>query len=400
MTERLYYNPSHKLDFTAQVTAVIELEAGRCAIELDRTAFYPTGGGQPTDTGTLATARVIECIEAQDEGVLHIIEGPAPQVGDTVQGRVDEARRRDHMQQHTGQHILSQSFISLFQAETRGFRMFEEVSEIDIALDNPTDARIETAVDLANEIIWENRAINALQVTPEEAARLPLRKDSGRAGVLRLIEIDRFDLTPCGGTHARHTGTVGLIAVRSWSRAKGLTRLEFLAGERALTDYRRANGTARHVAALFSVGRDDTPEAIVRLREEGKQLQRRLRELETIAARVEAAQIVKETAPRSDGLRMVVRVEPTRDAEYLKALALALAAEPQVVALLATPDKNDSIKLVFARSANVPGDMNALMRNICTQLNGRGGGRSDFAQGGGRHTPELAALLLQQAEKV
>ncbi len=400
MTERLYYNPAHNLEFTAQVSSVIPLEAGRCAVELDRTAFYPTGGGQPTDTGTLAAARVVECLEAKDEGVLHIVEGAAPRPGDTVTGRVDADRRRDHTQQHTGQHILSQAFMSLFQAETRGFRIFEEVSEIDVALGNPTDARIETAVDLANEIIWENRSVNVLQVTPEEAAQLPLRKDSEREGLLRLVEIERFDLTPCGGTHARRTGDIGVIAVRSWSRAKGLTRLEFMAGERVVADYRRANSTARHVAALFSVARDDTPEAIVRLREEGKQLQRRLRELETIAARVEAAQIVKETAPRSDGLRMVVRVEPTRDAEYLKALALALAAEPQVVALLATPDKNDSIKLVFARSANVPGDMNALMRNICTQLNGRGGGRSDFAQGGGRHTPELAALLLQQAEKV
>ncbi len=400
-TERLYYNDSQLLEFTAQVTSVVELERGHHAVELNRTAFYPTGGGQPTDVGTLNEARVLECLETSDDSVLHVIEGTAPRVGDTVQGQVDWVRRRDHIQQHTGQHILSQSFVALFAADTRGFRVNDETCEIDVDLDSPTDTRIEDAVNLANTIIWDNRPVHILSATPEQAAAMPLRKDPGRAGVLRLIQVEDFDLTPCGGTHAARTGEVGVLLVRSWSRAKGLTRIEFVAGMRALSDYRRANGTARHVAALFSVGRDDTPESVVRLREDNKQLQHRLRELEEIAARVEAEAVLQKTAPRAGGLRVVARLYPERDAEALKTLALAFIAQPQVVVLLAASDAaTDTARLVFARSVDANGDMNALMRDACKHLAGRGGGRPDLAQGGGRNAPELMNLLAELAAKL
>ena len=170
---------------------------------------------------------------------------------------------------------------------------------------------------------------------------------------------------------------------------------------RALSDYRRANGTARHVAALFSVGRDDTPESIVRLREENKRLQHRLRELEEIAARVEAEAVLQKTAPRAGGLRLVTGIYPERDAEALKTLAFAFIAQPQVAVLLAAPDTaTDTARLVFARSADVAGDMNTLMRDACAQLNGRGGGRPDLAQGGGRNAPELMGLLNELAAKL
>jgi alanyl-tRNA synthetase len=403
-TQRLYYDDSHLLEFTAQVVSVIELEKGRRAVELDRTAFYPTGGGQPCDTGILNDARVTECIETSDDSVIHIVEpgaGDPPRVGDAMAGRVDFARRRDHIQQHTGQHILSQSFVALFEAETRSFRMLDEVCEIDVALDSPTDTRIEDAVNLANTIIWDNRPVQAAQVTPEEAAQLPLRKDPGRPGLLRVVEVAGFDLTPCGGTHAKQTGEVGMLAVRSWSRAKGLTRVEFVAGVRLHQDYRRANGTARHVAALFSVARDETPESVVRLREENKELLRRVRELEHIAARVEAANLLANTAPRADGLHVVTGIFPERDAEALKALAFALVAQPRVAALLATHDaEHKTARLVFARSQDAPGDMNALMRHACRQLGGRGGGHPDFAQGGGRHAPQLMSILAELAAKL
>ncbi|MBV9211904.1 MAG: alanyl-tRNA editing protein, partial [Acidobacteria bacterium] len=201
-TERLYYHDSHLTEFEARVVAVSPHTSGGAAVKLDRTAFYPTGGGQPTDTGTLDEARVVECIDEEEAGVLHVIAGAsAPQVGSLVRGRVDWDRRQDHMQQHTGQHLLSQAFIELFKAETRGFRMMEQVSEIDVALDNPTDEKIERAVLLANRVVWEDRPISAREVSRDEAARLSLRKESEREGLLRLIEIEGFDLTPCGGTH-------------------------------------------------------------------------------------------------------------------------------------------------------------------------------------------------------
>ena len=186
-TERLYYQDSRLLEFDARVISLSELDDGQIAVTLDRTAFYPTGGGQPTDTGTLGDARVVDCIDAEDEGVLHVIQGPAPEVGDTVHGKIDWLRRLDHLQQHTGQHILSAAFVQLFDAPTLSFRVLDHECEIDVALENPTDERIEQAVDLANQIIWESRPISIRQVTSEEAAALPLRKEPARAGELRLI---------------------------------------------------------------------------------------------------------------------------------------------------------------------------------------------------------------------
>jgi alanyl-tRNA synthetase len=470
VTERLYYHDSHLIEFEARVIDQTERVSGWTAITLDRTAFYPTGGGQPSDTGTIAGVRVVECIDDEANGILHVIQGRAPAVGSTVQGRVDWPRRLDHMQQHTGQHILSQAFVTLFNAPTLSFRVLEESCEIDVDLNNPTTEAIERAVGLANNVIWEDRAIAIKEVSPSEASGLPLRKEPARAGDLRVIEIEGFDLTPCGGTHAYRTGEVGIIVVRHWERAKGLTRIEFLAGNRALADYRRANATARNIAALFSAARDDTPALALRMVEENKDLHRRMRALEELAARVEAEELLREsedpnraadmtnrrlsaqrnsdstraavadnsrwlTAQRDSAslraagmdnkpellgernppaailkdvstpevvksadsettTRIITKIFEQRDAESLKHLALALISHPHVVALLASRDI-DAARLVFARSASAPGDMNKLMREACALLEGRGGGKADLAQGGGKNVGRLEEALSQ-----
>jgi alanyl-tRNA synthetase len=319
---------------------------------------------------------------------LHVIQGRAPEVGTTVTGRIDWPRRLDHIQQHTGQHILSQAFETLFLAPTRGFRVLHDSCEIDVELTNPTNELIERAVELANNVVWEDRQITIKSVTAAEAARLPLRKDSSRAGELRLIEIEGFDLTPCGGTHAYRTGEVGMIAVRTWERAKGLTRIEFAAGRRALADYRRANQTARAAAALFSASRDDAAKLTARMLEENKELHRRLRTLEELAAEVEASKLLDNSSPNAAGVRVVTQIFDNRDAESLKRMALALIAQPGTIALLGSREKENA-RLVFARSADAPGDMNALMRKACATLDGRGGGKADLAQGGGKDVEKL-----------
>jgi alanyl-tRNA synthetase len=387
VTERLYYSDSHLIEFEARVVDVTDRVSGWTAVVLNRTAFYPTGGGQPSDTGTLNGSRVVECIDDGEEGVLHVVQGAAPARDAIVKGRVDWSRRLDHMQQHTGQHILSQAFVTLFNAPTRSFRVLESSCEIDIELSNPTTEIIERAVELANNVIWEDRAITILNVTADEAAELPLRKGPARAGELRLIEIEGFDLTPCGGTHAVRTGEVGMIAVRSWERAKGLTRIEFVAGTRALADYRKANRSAREIAALFSAGRDDAPHLAAQMIDENKELHRRVRVLEEVAAGVEAEKLL---ATARDGV--VVHIFDGRDAESLKKLAHALIAEPKIVALLASRDK-DTARLVFARSADTHGDMSALMGEACAMLGGRGGGKPELAQGGGKNVNKLQDAL-------
>ena len=387
VTERLYYSDSHLIEFDARVVDLSDRVSGWTAIVLDRTAFYPTGGGQPSDTGTLNGARVEECIDDGENGVLHVIKGAAPSRGALVHGRVDWSRRLDHMQQHTGQHILSQAFVTLFNAPTKSFRVLDASCEIDVDLNNSTSEVIERAVELANNVVWEDRAITIRNVTSTEAAELPLRKEPARDGDLRLIEIEGFDLTPCGGTHAYRTGEVGMIAVRSWERAKGLTRIEFVAGTRALADYRKANKSAREVAALFSTGRDDAPYVAAQMVEEHKELNRRIRVLEESVAEAEAAKLL---ARARDGV--VFEIFESRDAESLKRLAHALTMHPGTVALLASRDK-DTARLVFARSADAVGDMNALMREACAMLDGRGGGKPEIAQGGGKNVSKIGAAL-------
>ncbi len=455
-TERLYYHDSRLLEFDATVISVSERDDGQVAVILDRTAFYPTGGGQPTDTGTLGEARVVDCIDVESDGVLHMIQGSVPEIGDRVHGKIDWLRRLDHLQQHTGQHILSAAFVRLFDAPTHSFRVLEHECEIDVALDDPTDERIEQAVDLANQIIWENRPMTIRHVTSVEAANLPLRKEPSREGELRVIEIQDFDLTPCGGTHAKSTGEVGVIAVRSWERAKGLTRIQFMAGIRVLADYRKANRTARDVAALFSAGREDSPVLVGQLVGENKRLRRRVSELEQVACRVEAEDLLRASSPTvregvesasdsnrvdreavtdsSRGLsaqrytryrtgsrsgspsgqpvwgggcdriigstlsdsdsrpRIIAKIFDDRDADSLKYLALALIGYPNTVALLGSRD-GDTARLVFARSSDAAGDMNSLMREACSIIGGRGGGKPDMAQGGGKNVDRLAEAI-------
>lgn len=402
-TERLYYADSHLLEFDARVVDAYEADGGRRALVLDRTAFYPTGGGQPFDTGALGPARVVDCLEGEGGEVVHVVEGGAPAVGETVHGRVDWPRRLDHLQQHTGQHILSQALVELYGAQTRSFRMTADACEIDVELKDPTDERVWRAVERANEVVWADLSVRVHHVTTEEAARQPLRKDSAREGELRVVEIEGFDFSPCGGTHARRTGEVGVVIARGWERAKGMTRIEFAAGARAARDYARANHAAHAAASILTVAREEIGRAVERLLEENKQLTRRNRALEDVAARVEADELLADSSARAaDGATVVARVFDARDAESLRRLASALVsrpAAPTVVALLGSRD-GDTARLVFARSAAAAGDMGALMRDACATLEGRGGGRPDMAQGGGRRLDLLADAIDAAARRL
>lgn len=393
MTERLYFDPDHALAFNARVTQVVEHD-GQPAVLLDRTAFYPTGGGQPNDTGRLGRAEVVDVVEEEEGRILHVLASPDVAVGDEVACEVDADRRRDHMQQHTGQHILSAAFEHLFDAETRGFRMGVESSEIDVELEDPTDARITEVESLANSVVFSDLPLRIHTVDREGAARLPLRKQSGREGTLRIIEIDGFDWSPCGGTHARRTGEVGLIAVTSVERAKKMARVTFVCGGRALADYRRAHRTALETARVFSTGRDDAPPLVGRLVEENKALKRRVRELTEIASEVEGRRLY-EGAESCEGFRLVVVRFDGRSADELRLLAHKVVAEGPAVVLLAS-DEGGVARLVFARSdgeslATV--DCGNLLRAACEAVNGRGGGKPDFAQGGGPNAAGIDSAL-------
>ena len=393
MTSKLFGADAHLTHFMARVESVVT-ENGKTAVVLDQTAFYPEGGGQPADKGWIKTSPVVD-VQIDDAGrIVHSFDCVAEiKVGEEVACEVGWPHRREMMQQHTGQHILSQAFFQLYGAETRGFRINDRLAEIDLTLElqpEEIEQAIVHAEELSNSIVFDNREIRIHEVTPEQAARLPLRKESFITDCIRVIEIDDFDWSPCGGTHAKRTGEVGLIAVRAWERAKKMTRLHFVCGSRALRDYRLANKSAEAVALKLTVGREEIEASVARLLNDNKRLSRRVRELDELAAKIEAADLLASTAA-VEGLRIVEKVFADRDFEEVKSLAHRLVDGEGVVALLAVREA-ETARLVFARSANVSADMNALMKAACERLGGRGGGKPDFAQGGGDASQSGLAL--------
>lgn len=390
-TERLYYRDSGLLDFSATVVAVDSVDAGT-EVVLDRTAFYPTGGGQPNDTGWIEGAKVVDVLE-RDDAVIHVVAGSELiQPGQSVRGKVDPERRLDHIQQHTGQHILSAAFVSACGAETRSFHLGERSSTIDIDLTSPSDEQMRAAEDIANQIVFEDRPVAIHSLDEAEAARLPLRKESAVKGEIRVIEIEGFDWSPCGGTHAARSGQVGLIAIKSCERARGLTRVEFVCGRRALEDYRLANETAVAVARLFSAERDATPALVTRAIEENKSLKKRVRGLLEVALRVEADGLLASAESQRE-FKIVRFVFEDRDAEELRILCARIVEREPAVAILATT-VGGAARLVFARSPRVDLDVSKLMAEACQVLGGRGGGKPDLAQGGGNAARLAEALDL------
>lgn len=386
-TEKLYFNDSSRLEFDATVLD-LSAESGGARVILDRTAFYPTGGGQPHDIGMLGDARVIDVVE-DDSGVIHHLVEDYRSIkrGATVRGEIDGVRRLDHVQQHSGQHVLSQAFIQACGAETRSFHLGPTTSTIDIELQAPTDTLIHAAEEIANALVFEDRPMRVHMVTDEEAARLPLRKESAVRGSIRVIEIEDFDWSPCGGTHAARTGQIGLIVVRSYERAKRMTRVEFVCGRRALEDYRRVQSTATRVARMFSAERDSSPDLVAKALEENRELKRRTRELLELAMTAEASQRLAAALP-AHGFKLIRAVFAGRDPEEMRMLASKLVEIEPAIALLATRQQ-DGARLVFARSKSLTEDMSELMSAACRTLGGRGGGRPDMAQGGGPNADRI-----------
>ena len=397
-TEKIYFTDSSILEFAAKVIAVNPAERGY-KVALDRTAFYPTGGGQPNDTGTLSDARVVDVIEDEDGIIFHMLnDAEAISVGQTVTGRIDRARRLDHMQQHSGQHILSQAFVKSCAAETVSFHLGAQTSTIDIELQSPTDDHMRAAEDIANGIIFDDRTMRVHLVNEEEASRLPLRKESALRGSIRVIEVEDFDWSPCGGTHAKRTGQIGLIAIRGYERARKMTRVEFVCGLRALADYRLANKAAVTVAHLFSAERDSTPDLVSRAIQENKSLKKRVRDLLELAMAAEASRLLAEATPQGE-FKIVKAAFSGRDLEEVRLLASKIVQSEPAVALLGTKNAG-AARLVFARSSSLTQNMGQLLSEACQLLGGRGGGKPELAQGGGPATEKLDEAISIAAERV
>jgi alanyl-tRNA synthetase len=384
MTVRLYYTDPYKRAFDAAIDAVVDHE-GRPAIRLDQTAFYPSSGGQPFDTGTLAiqggpAVEIVDVVDSGEGGVLHVVSempaGAAP--GRQVHCEIAWARRFDHMQQHTGQHLFSAAFDRLFTAPTVSFHLGVETCTIDLSRE-ASAREIAAAEAEANRIIWEDRPVSIRFVTSEEAVRLPLRKEPAREGLLRLIEIERFDLSACGGTHVDRTGAVGLIAATGWERFKGGQRVEFVCGGRALS---RFQSLREHVAAAtrrLSVLPGEIDSAIERLQNEAKELKRASLALRADLARFRAAEMEALAEPVGRALAVCRVVDG--DMAWLKLLAAEFTARPGRIAVLVS--KESPAGVVVAASADAGVAANAVLARLTAAYGGRGGGKADLAQGGG-----------------
>ena len=387
MTDRIYYTEPYQQAFEATVVAC-DSRDGRFEILLDRTAFYPTSGGQPADVGILGTATVQDVVDRDDDMIVHVVDRPL-EVGVKVTGAIEWRRRFDHMQQHTGQHVLSAAFDRLYDNRTESFHLGNTSATIDLAREiSPQQiARVE---DEANRVVWEDRPVSIRFATEEEARSLPLRKESLRTGPLRLIDIEQFDLSACGGTHVARTGAIGIIAVAGWERFRGGTRVEFVCGGRALARLRQWRDALSATRRHLSVQPEDLAAAVEKLQLELKTAQKLARTQQEQLALHEARALVAR-ATSTDGRLVLVESLEGWDASGLKALAAAAtgAAPSLAVALF---NSAPPAVVVVASGAESTIDAAATLKALTAKFGGKGGGKRELAQGGGFRA-DLADLL-------
>lgn len=380
MSKKLYYTDAYTHKFQANIVEHVE-ENGRFALILNQTHFYPSSGGQPFDTGHINQIPVVDVtIRETDDVILHWIEGMPPTTN-AVKAAINWQRRFDHMQQHSGQHILSQAFIRVANAPTESFHLSENSVTIDIDAKELSSDQLSATEQLANKIVWENRPIQVSMVTLEEAQQLSIRKIPPLSHEkLRIVSIEDFDMTACGGTHVAATGGIGLIKLVKVERRKGKIRIEFCCGGRALQDYHRKHAITAELMNQLTTGLSDLTENIGKIQAENKQLQRTVKKQQMSLLTFTATQI-RNNAAKDGSLAIVTHIH-NGEPSALRPLANQLISQPQTIALLGTT--SNKTQLLFARSEDAPGNMAQLLKNAFEELGtGSGGGKANAAQGGG-----------------
>jgi alanyl-tRNA synthetase len=381
-TRRLYYDDAFEKEFTARVmhceVLPPDVSAGITGtvwgLILDRTAFYPTSGGQPNDLGKIGDASVLDVRDEGDE-ILHLVDRK-PSDPD-VNGCVNWPRRFDHMQQHTGQHLLSAMFQERFGLPTVSFHLGAELSTIDLRGPEPTQAMLEGAERAANQVVFEDRPVNVRYGTADEFAQLGARKEVDRKGILRAIEIEAADLQPCGGTHVKRTGQIGVVLVRRCTKVRQDWRVEFVCGGRAERMARHDFELLREAGEKLSCAPEELGSASTRVLAERDANFKMLRSLQERLAEAEAALVLQSMTPGPGGLRVVSKAFEGASADYLSFFATAFAKSEKAIALVAA----DGGKLLFAQHPSCGKDMNSLLKEVLGKVGGKGGGTRDFARG-------------------
>ena len=394
-TERLYYNDSFLYNFGATVLEATAGENGLTCVVLDRTAMYPTSGGQPFDTGSLRIGeheyRVLEVRDRdEDAAILHMVESTGDITpGTPVSGVINEDRRRDHMQQHSGQHVLSAAFVELFRFATVSFHLGDETCSIDLDTTSISSRQIEEAERLANRVVMEGRPVEIRYASAEEAQQMGLRKLPPRTGTVRLIDIRNFDLTACGGTHVRSTGQIGAILLRKVEKVKQGMRVEFVCGERAVRASRREYLALTQAAEVLSTATSDLPAQVGRLSEELKSVEKKHARILEQLAEYEARDLVAQAQASSSTL--VEKTYSDRDAVYAKLIAKNAISAGAVGALI-TSTLNPPA-LVLATSPGSGLNAGTILKQALAAVGGRGGGSAELAQGGVADQEKLAAAI-------
>jgi alanyl-tRNA synthetase len=378
-TRRLYYDDSFAREFTAEVLScepATHKSAAAWEVILDVTALYPASGGQPHDFGKVGEANVLD-VRDEGEEIVHVVDR-AVKLG-SAQGCVDWTRRFDHMQQHSGQHLLSAIFQERFGRPTVSFHLGSDVSTIDLRGGEPLEEILEGAERVANQVIGDDRPVNVRYGTAEQFAEMGVRKEVDRQGILRAIEIEGLDLQPCGGTHVKRTAQIGTLLVRRCSKVRQDWRVEFACGVRAERLARRDFLLLRRVAEKLGCAYDEVADAAGRAVSERDERFKEYRGVLQRLAQAEARVALQGIASSPDGLRIVARVFPEEaQAEYLGHFASEIAKADKAVALLGGFPGGH---LVFAQHPSAGNDMNALLKQVLQQLGGKGGGTRDFARG-------------------
>ena len=380
MTKRLYRADAYATDFESVVAAVRPAEDG-WAVVLEATLFYPESGGQPCDVGWIESARVEYVADAGDD-ILHIAAAkPAFGAGDPVQGKIDWPRRFLNMQQHTGQHILSQAFLAVLGANTVSSKLGLEHSTIDVGALGLGWEDMERVERAANSVIYENRPVRVYDARPDELKGIRAKKEPTR-DLLRIVEVSNFDVSPCGGTHCRHTGEVGIVKIIRWEKVRETTRIEFLCGRLAETDYFWKSRAIVDLAEALTTSDTSVPGRVRDLDSSNRALRK---EVGWLNARLMEHEIhdLEARAEPVGGVGLIRALFDRRTPAQLREIAAVLTAPGGRVALLGS--RGERLHLVFARSPEVPADMRRLMEAATAIVEGKGGGKPEVCEGGGKN---------------
>jgi alanyl-tRNA synthetase len=395
LSKRLYYEEPYLQEFKGKITEKIKID-GKSALILDNTCFYPTSGGQPNDLGYIQGVSIVDVIE-DNEKIIHVLKGGIEEeCGDTVIGKIDWKRRFDHMQQHSGQHILSATFEKLWNADTVSFNLGDEICTLDIMKDNITSEEVKKAEILSNDIVLENKPIKVYFVNQERTNELNLRKIPPKKGDIRIVEIKDFDICACCGTHCGTTGEVGLIKILKWEKRGVKIRLDFICGKRSLKDYYWKNELIKNISNKLTIKDSELGEAIDRMLEERKEIRKELKEFKEKLKEYEAKRLIDESFLRDNRIKIINKVfeeDNFQEARELVQKIINLDDSVVVLAGIKSKEEGEGAKILFACSRVLKYDMNGLIREAAKFIEGQGGGALNFAQARGKNVEGIEDAL-------